>query len=144
MHYVDTSVLVAAVTNETATLRSQQWLAAQPAGELTISDWVTTELSSALSIKTRIGRLSAPDRNRALEAFNGMSERSLVVVAITRADFLVAARFADRHDIGIRAGDALHLAVTLRIGAILNTLDRQLADSAEHVGVEAHLLTAQE
>ncbi len=141
MAYVDTSVLVAAVTNEAATTAAQTWLAAQPAGELTISDWVTTEFSSALAIKTRSGYLTISERNRALEAFNSMSDRSLAVAPVLRADFLVAARFADRHDVGIRAGDALHLAVALRIGAVLHTLDHKLADGAGHVGVEGRLVT---
>ncbi len=141
MLYVDTSVVVAAVTNEAATARAQAWLAAPPAGELLVSDWVTTEVSSALSMKTRSGQLTARDRNRALEAFNSMSDRSLVVVAVTRADFLVAARFADRHDIGIRAGDALHLAIALRVGAALHTLDHRLAETAGQVGVEGRLIS---
>ncbi|MDP9319058.1 MAG: type II toxin-antitoxin system VapC family toxin [Actinomycetota bacterium] len=139
MIYVDTSVLVAAITNERQTDDAQRWLAAQPAGELAIPDWVTTEVSSALSIKTRIGQVTPSERNRALEAFNSLSEQSLVILAVSRSDCLVAARFSDRLDIGLRAGDALHLAVALRVGAVLHTLDRRLAEGAEHVGVEAHL-----
>jgi predicted nucleic acid-binding protein len=61
MLYVDTSVIVSALTNEADTALAQIWLARQETSELTISDWTTTEFASALSIKLRDGR---PRRRR--------------------------------------------------------------------------------
>jgi hypothetical protein len=62
MLYLDTSILVSALTNEADTAAVQAWLAGQVARDLTISDWVVTEFSSAMSIKLRSGQLdnSAP------------------------------------------------------------------------------------
>jgi predicted nucleic acid-binding protein len=47
MFYLDTSVLVSALTNEADTALSQDWLAKQETSELTISDWTVTEFASA-------------------------------------------------------------------------------------------------
>ena len=51
MIYVDTSVIVSAITNEPATEVIVAWLSRQPPGSLWTSDWVDTEVESALAIK---------------------------------------------------------------------------------------------
>jgi hypothetical protein len=56
MQYVDTSVLVAALTNQRDTAHMQSWLARQPGGNLVVSEWVAAEFSAALSIKLRTVR----------------------------------------------------------------------------------------
>src|SRR4051812_5136606 len=75
--YLDTSLLVAALTNEAETGRVQAWLGAQVADDLAISDWVTTEFSSALSVKLRSGQIEAPYRAEVLATFARLSADSL-------------------------------------------------------------------
>ena len=135
MLYLDTSVVVSALTKEADTAGTQIWLAGQETSELTISDWTTTEFASALSIKLRTGALNADHRAAALSAFTRLCTESLRTLLVEREDFRAAARFADQSELNLRAGDALHLAICANHGASLCTLDRRLAEAAPRVGV---------
>jgi hypothetical protein len=54
--------------------------------------------------------------------------------------FRTAARFADQYSLGLRAGDALHLAICADHGATLCTLDQRLSDPGSALGVKMMLL----
>ena len=138
--YIDTSVLVAALTNEAETDRMQSWLSSQDPDELFISDWVATEFSSALSIKLRSGQINVADRANALALFTHLSAESFQILPITTQQFRAAARFSDQYALGLRAGDALHLAVCADHGATLCTLDRRLAEAGPNIGLKTKLL----
>ncbi|NOT39034.1 MAG: type II toxin-antitoxin system VapC family toxin [Alphaproteobacteria bacterium] len=140
MLYLDTSVLVCALTNEADTEKVQAWLAGQVARELQISDWVVTEFSSALSIKLRTGQMGAEHRAASLAVFTRLAAETLDVLPVERASFRRAAGFADQPALNLRAGDALHLALCADTGAKLCTLDRRLSEAAPQVGVETVLL----
>jgi uncharacterized protein len=140
MPYIDTSVLVAALTNEAETVRVQIWLGDQEPAELTISEWVATEFSAALSVKIRTGQIEARHRAEALAAFTRLSAESFEILPISGAQFRIAARFADQYALGLRAGDALHLAIAVDHGATIVTLDHRLAEAATALGVSARLL----
>jgi uncharacterized protein len=141
MLYVDTSVIVSALTNEADTAHAQVWLAKQETSELTIGDWTTTEFASALSLKLRIGALGADDRAATLSAFTRLCAESFRTLPVERDDFRAAARFADQSELNLRAGDALHLAICANRGASLCTLDRRLAEAATRVGVPVREVT---
>ena len=144
MLYVDTSVIVSALTNEVDTALSQVWLTRQETSELTISDWTTTEFASALSIKLRSGVLGPDHRAAALSAFTRLCVESLRTLPVERDDFRAAARFAGQSELNLRAGDALHLAICASHGASLCTLDRRLAEAASRVGVPVREVTPPE
>ncbi len=132
---MDTSVLVAALGNERHTETAQNWLAAQPPSDLLISDWVITEFSSALALKLRTGQIQVQHRAECLAVFAQLVERSLTVVPVSSPNFRAAARFADQQHTGLRAGDALHLAICAEHGSRMVTLDQTLAAAATSLGI---------
>ena len=140
MLYLDTSLLVAALTNETETERMQRWLGQQAEDDLSISDWVVAEFSSALSIKLRAGHIEPAHRADALAMFARLTTDNFLVVPVARLQFRTAALFADQHGLRLRPGDALHLAVCADHGATLCTLDRRLGDAGSVLGIKTMLL----
>jgi uncharacterized protein len=69
-----------------------------------------------------------------------LCHESLAVKPVSREQFRLAARFADQYALGLRAGDALHLAVCAEQGAVLCTLDRRLEEAAAALGSKTALL----
>jgi predicted nucleic acid-binding protein len=105
-----------------------------------VSDWGVTEFASALSVKIRLKQLNLENRAKAVSLFAQLKAGSLAMVSINRDHFVTAARFADQHGVGLRAGDALHVAVAADQGATICTLDKRLAEAATALGVSAALV----
>jgi predicted nucleic acid-binding protein len=76
----------------------------------------------------------------ALAMFTRLSTDSLAVLAISAAQYRTAARLADQYTLGLRAGDALHLAVCADDGATLYTLDKRLGEACPLLDIKTTLL----
>lgn len=135
MIYVDTSVVVALLTVEPATAAVTNWFAKQ-SGTLVSADWCAVELASALSIKQRTRQLRAVHVRAAHEAFASLTAGGLRLMPVSRAAFLRAANLCKPAAEGLRAGDALHLAVALEAGvATLACLDAVMCEGAQRHGL---------
>ncbi len=141
-YYLDASLIVAAITNEAATEAVQLWLEDHKPNAFLMSEWGVTEVSSALSIKVRTGQMSVQTRPMAISLFNSVFRQSVEVVSVEGQHFSDAARFVERHELALRAGDALHLAISSYHGATLCTLDNRLATAGPILGVATLRLNA--
>ena len=91
-------------------------------------------------LKLRAGHIEPAHRADALPMFARLCADNFLVVPVSRLQFRAAARFADQHQLSLRAGDALHLAVCADHGATLCTLDRRLSDAGPALGIKTKLL----
>jgi predicted nucleic acid-binding protein len=105
----------------------------------TISDWVIAEFSAALSVKLRRRDITPGDRAAALGKFTELIDGSFGIFAVSSSHFRMAAQFADQYATGLRAGDALHLAICASHGATLCTLDKRLLEAGPVLGVKTLL-----
>lgn len=139
MAYLDTSLLVAALTREARTTAVQRWLAEQAPERLAISEWTATEFSAALSMKVRMRQLEAAMRADAQAVFTALVRETFTLLPVASEDFRTAARLADAHASGLRAGDALHLGIVANHGEQLLSLDHAQVKAALAAGISARL-----
>lgn len=142
MIYVDTSVLVALLTVEPHTRAATDWFAANTQG-LISADWCAVEFASALAAKQRAKQLRPAHIRSAHEAFEVLTTSGLRLLPITRSACLRAAAFAKPAGDGLRAGDALHLAVALEAGAKeLAGFDGAMNANARRLGLRLSVQSA--
>lgn len=137
MIYCDTSVLVAALTEETGSDRASEWLSSVSHRPLAISSWSITEFASAIASKQRQKLLDAEARS-IIEARWKMLRASFTHIPIEPRHFAQAAGLIDSMPHGLRAGGALHFAIIVEHGCALATFDRDFADVALAAGIIVH------
>lgn len=135
MIYCDTSLLVAALTSESETMRTLDWLESHHDSALCTSGWTLTEFSGAIALKSRRGDLSPEERAEIQTTWRTMLDSSLALLPFPEAAFDLAGRFCEMRASSLRADDALHLAVASLGGHSLATLDKAMAEAALAVGV---------
>jgi uncharacterized protein len=136
MIYVDTSVVVAALTTESSSVATRDWLAMQEPGILAASQWVNVEFHSAVGIKVRSGKLSAAHAVIVMASFATFMDRHCTSLPIRNEDYSAASRFLTRPELGLRAGDALHVAIANGHRAVLCTIDQRMFSASLALGLD--------
>ena len=138
MFYLDTSFLVPYFVPEKASRAVEKFLSSIKTEELAISQWTRTEFVSALGIKIRTQRFSENAARRVLAAFDEITGQYFTVIQILERDYLLATEFLLQWSLGLRAGDALHLALAKNHGAKrIYSLDKSLVKAAGRLRIPA-------
>lgn len=135
MIYCDASLIMATLTNEPHTAEAIAWFADQPPRSVAISPWVMTEVASALSQKVRAKYISPDLRRSAEQAWRGLIVSHFQTLPIGPNHFDHAVRLLSRDDLGLRAGDALHVAIAAEERLAIATLDDQMIAAAAALGL---------
>lgn len=141
MKYVDTSVLVSALVPERTSDVAVAWLARHQGGLLAASYWTQVEFHAALSRKLRTSKLSLIEYRSAVESFQKSVFAGLTLLPISSTHYGLASEIVQQHHYGIRAPDALHLAISAAAQITLSTFDIKLASAATQLGYSVELLS---
>ena len=124
---LDASVLVAAFTPDIHSAQAERWLHASD--PLVVSDWAAVEFSAAIRNKVRQGFVRG-DRIDAVEAaFDDWTTRLGARQQVLAQDHLKARALVIKHPL-LRAPDALHIAIAVRLTARFATFDERQAAAA--------------
>lgn len=139
IYYLDTSIVVSALTRERQSEAVQDWLE-QHWADLAISEWVITEAAASFAKQVRVGRLTSDEQVAVSHLFDALFVSRLEVISIRSEHFRAAARLAERSSIGLRAGDALHLAASSASETTLVTRDTNQANAGPPLSIGTLLL----
>ena len=136
MRYFDTSFLVPLVLPEASSEPITGFFEGLPTDTLAVSHWTRVEFASLLAREVRMGGLEAAAAREAGSRFDTVIAESFVVFSPNRADFDRARVWLSSFETGLRAGDALHLAIASNRGAeTIYSLDKVMIAAGKTLGV---------
>jgi uncharacterized protein len=134
--YFDTSFLTPVFKLEATSTRVRRFLAELAETDRSISHLTRLEFYSAVAREVRMQQLD-PVRAQDMEsAFDGMIAAAYTVCLPALDDYDLARRFISRYETGLRAPDALHLAIAAnRNATAIYSLDESLIDAGRMLGL---------
>jgi uncharacterized protein len=135
LFYIDSCVVISATLTDDHTEKVTDWLLQRRSSELITSEWTLTEIASALGNFVRRGELDHVVASEKWLDIQALLNDEFKVESILPSDFRNSTRYMQDWEIGLRAGDALHLSVANRLNLCLVTTDATLVKAAKHINV---------
>ncbi len=136
MLYFDTSFLAPLVLPETTSEAIAAFFEDLDSGQLAVSHWTRVEFSSLLARQVRMGGLDGQAAAQAEIRFEDMLSSAVSVILPMADDFSLAKQHLGKFETGLRAGDALHLAIARNHGAEkIFSLDKALIKAGNLLGL---------
>ena len=136
MRYFDTSFLVPLILPEASSEPIAAFFEKLSDDDLAVSHWTRVEFASLLAREVRMGGLDAEAARTAASQFKAMVDESFVVLLPDPDDFDRAWDWLGQFETGLRAGDALHLAIANNRGAdAIHTLDKAMIAAGKLLGL---------
>lgn len=140
VRYLDTCILMSLFFHDPGTQAALAWIEEVGTEPLVITSWTRVEFGSAAGIMARRGDISADLQTQGLARCERFITARLAIETVTTTDFDRARSWVADYSSGLRAGDALHLASCMRLGASLCTADMTLAATADRFGIAVRRL----
>jgi predicted nucleic acid-binding protein len=136
LFYFDTSFLTPLIKMEATSAKIDAFVRDLAGDQLTVSHWGRVEFSSLLFREVRMGRMDSREAADAEARFDTILSLSFSIIAPVPNDFDLAKHYLRRFETGLRAGDALHLAMASNHGArMIYSLDKGLVKAGEILGL---------
>jgi predicted nucleic acid-binding protein len=130
--YLDASALLPLFIDEPKTRRAQELLRGSI---LVISDFAVAEFSSGVARRARLGEITDSGASAVFAALDAWTLSASKRESVTTGDVVFAISLVRRLDLGLRAPDAINIAVARRCEAQLLTFDEKMARSAQSLGL---------
>jgi predicted nucleic acid-binding protein len=132
--YLDAGAVMAVVAEEETNALVDPVI--RNAGTLVLlSEFCLAECSAAISKLARMRIRSIGEADLLMDRLDRWAAALTNRTAIENADVTNAIGLVRRHELKLRAPDAIHIAATHRLGATLVTLDRGMARAATALGL---------
>jgi uncharacterized protein len=136
MRYFDTSFLAPLFLRDRNSSAIEGFVAALPPDELATSQWARLEFSSLLGREVRMRSLTAEAATVLDRMFSDTVAQAFAMFPPAADDFDLAGRYIANYQTGLRAGDAMHLAIAVnRQVAAIYTLDNGLLKAGHILGL---------
>ena len=139
--YLDSCVLLSLFLADSGFAESERWLLAQGETALWISHWVLLEVAGVMASCVRRGQLTPERADAIAREFEVFRQERLCLLEPRGSDFLQAREWLEpRHQLPLRSGDALHLALARRHRLTVVSADRVLGRCAAALGLPIELI----